>query len=211
LAKAGAASGVMQGMDAWHALLRDKSVQFQFPDADINTKPPTWLTRLIAFLTRHHTEIKWGIWVILGAGLLIVGWLVVRWLIRRDWTGGEPPPAPRTFSPWQPTARQARLLLEDADRLAAEGRFDDAVHLLLLVSIQEIGDRQSGHLAPSLTSREIARLPALSALAQRIFSGIAQVVERSLFGGRTIGQAEFAHCRTAFEQFTRPDAWQVAR
>jgi hypothetical protein len=140
----------------------------------------------------------------------VIGWLLIRWLIRHDFSRAADAVPSRPLSPWQPSVRQARLLLEDADSLAAQGRFDDAVHLLLLVSIQEIGARRPGIVAPALTSREIGRLPVLSPLARQIFSGIAQVVEQSLFGGRAIGAAEFVRCRTAFEQFTHIDAWQAA-
>lgn len=208
MAKVGAASG--QGTDAWVALMRDRSLQFQFPDADLNAKPPTWLTHFFEFLGRHHQSIKWGLWTLLAVVVVVAGWLLIRWLIRHDFSSPADAVPPRPLSPWQPSVRQARLLLEDADSLAVQGRFDEAVHLLLLVSIQEIGARRPGTVAPALTSREIARLPVLSGLAQQIFSGIAQVVEQSLFGGRGIGEAEFARCRAAFEQFTRTDAWQAA-
>ena len=210
MAKAGAVSGAVQGTDAWSALMRDRSLQFQFPDADLNTKPPSWLTHFFDFLARHHRPIQWGLWVMVAVAVLVVAWLVVRWLVRHDFSSPADAVPQRPLSPWQPSARQARLLLEDADSLAAQGRFDDAVHLLLLVSIQEIGARRPGTVAPALTSREIARLPVLSPLAQQIFSDIAQVVEQSLFGGRAIGAAEFTRCRAAFEQFTRTDAWQAA-
>ncbi len=201
---------MVQGTDAWRALLRDKSLQFDFPDATVNTRPPSWLTHFLDFLARNHRQIDWAIWAVLAVVGLAAVWFAIRWLRRHGFTRVDTAPSPRQLSPWQPSARQARLLLEDADRLAAQGRFGDAVHLLLLVSIQEIGERQPGIVAPALTSREIGRLPALSVLAQRIFSGIAQVVEHGRFGGRAIGQAEFAQCRSAFEQFTRADAWQVA-
>ncbi len=210
MGKADIVAAGTKGTDAWQALLRDKSLQFNFPDADLGTKPPGWFLRFLAFLGQHHRAIAWGGWIFLGAALLVAAWFVIRWVLRGGLAPADAAAPARQLSPWQPSARQARLLLADADGLAGQGRFDEAVHLLLLVSIQEIGERQPGVVAPALTSREIARLPILSALAQRIFSGIAQVVEHSLFGGRAIGQAEFARCRTAFEQFTRGDAWQAA-
>jgi hypothetical protein len=189
--------------------MRDKSLQFSFPDANPDTKPPSWLTHLADFLRHHDKEIGWAGWALLAVLVALALWFLVRRL--RD----HPPPRavwppPRERTPWQPSARQARLWLHDAEVLAAQGRFDEAVHTLLLVSIQEISDRQRELVTPALTSREIAALPALSALAQRIFSGIAQVVEHSRFGGRGIGEAEFQRCRAAFEQFTAADTWRTA-
>ena len=189
--------------------MRDKSLQFNFPDADLNAKPPSWLTYLADFLHRYDKEIGWAGWALLAVLVALALWFLIRRF--RDRT---PPravwPPPRQMALWQPSARQARLLLHDAEVLAAQGRFDEAVHMLLLVSIQEIGDRQRELVTPALTSREIAALPALSVLAQRIFSGIAQIVEHSRFGGHAIGEAEFQHCRAAFEQFTAADIWRTA-
>lgn len=195
--------------DAWAALMRDKSLQFSFPDADLNAKPPTWLTRLLEFLSHHGKEITWTGWALLAIVAAVVLFFLVRWLRGRGLSQAEGPTT-QVMAPWQPSARQARLLLHDADGLAAQGRFDEAVHMLLLVCIQEIGERRHGLVTPALTSREIAILPALSVLAQRIFAGIAQVVEHSRFGRRPISETEFQLCRAAFEKFTRPDTWQVA-
>lgn len=208
---AGAAtnSSVAEGAAAWRALMRDKSLQFHFPDATPDAKPPGWLKHLMEFLGRHAKEFTWAGWALVAALVALALWFLVRKLRDRRLAhaGG---PEPRQMAPWQPGARQARLVLQDADGLAAQGRFDEAVHMLLLVSIQEISDRQQGLVTPALTSREIAALPALTALAQRIFSGIAQVVEHSRFGGHAIGDAEFQRCRTAFDQFTEFGTWRMA-
>ncbi|MBA2587154.1 MAG: hypothetical protein H0U98_00855 [Alphaproteobacteria bacterium] len=207
----GAASNgsVADGAASWRALMRDKSLQFNFPDASADTKPPGWLKDLGEFLGRHSREIHWAGWALLAILVALALWFLVRKLKdRRLSHGGEA--APRQMAPWQPGLRQARLVLQDADGLAAQGRFDEAVHLLLLVSIQEIGDRQQGLVTPALTSREIAALPALTPLAQGIFSGIAQMVEHSRFGGHAIGDAEYQRCRAGFDQFTEFGTWRMA-
>ena len=171
--------------------MRDKSLQFQFPDAAAPTPPPGWLMRLFAFLERHARQIEIGAWVLLAVLVLVAAFYFGRWLLRR---GRAQPEAPtvRNLSTWQPSAQQARLLLSDADALAAVSSHAEAVHLLLLVAIQEIAQRRPGLVIPSLTSREIATLPELSTLARRIFFAIALVVERrSRFGNRPLGAAEY--------------------
>jgi hypothetical protein len=207
---AGAASNssVADGAASWRALMRDKSLQFNFPDATPAAKPPGWLKDLVEFLGRHIREINWAGWALLAILVALALWFLVRKL--KDRRLSHAAPAPRQMAPWQPGLRQARLVLQDADGLAAQGRFDEAVHMLLLVSIQEISDRQQGLVTPALTSREIAALPALTPLAQRIFSGIAQVVEHSRFGGHAIGDAEFQRCRAGFDQFTEFGTWRMA-
>jgi hypothetical protein len=83
-------------------------------------------------------------------------------------------------------------------------------HLLLLVAIREIGDRRPGLILPALTSREIAMLDALSPTARQLFSHIALMVERCIFGSRALSADDYAEVRSAFEQFTVPQAWQAA-
>lgn len=195
---------------AWRALMRDKSLQFDFPDAAGEaTTPPIWFLRLSEFFKAHNRELEIAGWLVLAAIALAIAYYAIRWLMRRDWTGEEAPP-PRAWPVWQPSASQARLLLRDADALAADGRYSEATHLLLLVSIQEISDRRPGQVAPALTSREISTLGEISPMARGIFGEIALVVERSMFGGRALGADEFARCRAAFERFTIPEAWGTA-
>src|SRR5690606_19168962 len=62
---------------------------------------------------------------------------------------------------WRPDRTRARVLLEDADRLAGEGRFAEAAHLLLLRGVQDIQSHRPRAVAPALTSRDIAASPDL--------------------------------------------------
>ena len=194
---------------AWRGLTSRHDIQFDFPDSPGITPQPLWLRHLLEFLARHATWFKWGGWILLGAAVLAVGYFLVRHLLQQGFSRADNFPL-RPMPAWQPTAEQARLLLHDADALAAQDRFADAAHLLLLVAIQEIGDRRPGLVLPALTSREIATLDALSPPARRIFSHIAMIVERGVFGGRPLTAEDYAEARRSFEQFTVPHAWQAA-
>jgi hypothetical protein len=108
---------------------------------------------------------------------------------------------------WRPTPERARALLEDADRLAAEGRYEEAAHLLLFRSIDDLSDRKPGAVRPALTSRDIAQLDAIPAAARAAFGRIAEVVERSFFGGRPVGAEGFAECRTAYQAYAFAEGW----
>lgn len=195
--------------EAWRALMRDTSLQFQFPDAATPAPVPNWLVRLVEFVVRHRREIEIGAWVLLALLILAAAYFLGRGLLRRGRAQPEAQ-ADRRLQAWEPSAQQARLLLSDADDLAAAGNYSQAVHRLLLVAIQEVGQRRPGLVVPSLTSREIATLTELSALARQIFFAIALVVERSRFGNRSLGAAEYGECRAAFERFTRAGVWQAA-
>ena len=114
---------------------------------------------------------------------------------------------PGGTEPWRPAPEQARALLEEADRLAAEGRFVEAAHLILLRSIQDIQARRPRAVAVSLTSRDIARLEVLPPVARVLFSGIAEAVEISLFGGRPLDRDGYARCRDAYSSFADAGGW----
>jgi len=106
-----------------------------------------------------------------------------------------------------PDAEQARILLDDVDKLAAQGRFEDAVHTLLFRSIQDIDIKRPNAIRRSLTAREIGSLEILTPLTRDAFAKIARVVETSFFGGQKIGQDEFARCREAYANFASKQAW----
>jgi hypothetical protein len=206
---AGEGTGVPAGDTAWRGLLGHRDIQFDFPDSAGVPPQPLWLRHLLQFLDHHAAWFKWGGWILLGAAGLAIAYFVVRHLLQRGFSQADNFPL-RPMPAWQPSAEQARLLLQDADALAAQNRFEDAAHLLLLFAIQEIGDRRPGLVLPALTSREIATLDALSHQARQIFSHIALVVERCIFGGRALSADDYAEVRRTFEQFTVPHAWQAA-
>jgi len=201
---------------AHDALLRQHDLQFQLIVAKPPPKPPDWLLKLLKPLNDALSAgakalgpvapyIFWA-GVAIGAGfiLFLIGqrlFAVKRGLTMGGLklTGGA--------EPWRPAPEQARALLEEADRLAAEGRFVEAAHLILLRSIQDIQARRPRAVAISLTSRDIARLEALPPPARVLFSGIAEAVEISLFGGRALDREGYARCRDAYSSFVDAGAW----
>lgn len=107
-------------------------------------------------------------------------------------------------------AGAARALLSEADALAAEGRFAEAVHLLLYRSVEDIDGRRPGLVKPAMTSRDLAEAHDLPAVAQGAFSRIARAVEISLFGGRSIDANAWQQCRSAYAELTVPKNWARA-
>ena len=107
----------------------------------------------------------------------------------------------------QTEAGAARALLAEADALASEGRFAEAVHLLLYRSVEDISDRRPGLVRPAMTSRDLAEARDLPAVARSAFSRIARAVEISLFGGRAIDAGAWQQCRSAYTELTVPQNW----
>ena len=102
---------------------------------------------------------------------------------------------------YQPDAETARVLMDDADGLAAQGKFAEAVHILLFRSIQDIEDKRPHHVKRSLTSREIASLSILSPKARDVFSQIGKLVERSFFGGGALNMEDYELSKAAYKAF----------
>lgn len=197
---------------AAHArLLQDSSIQFDFSAPPQPRDPPSWLVDLLKAIGKAFQGagegLVWVMWGLLGLGVLAILVLVVREVIRTPATSRVRPTSLRGGDDWRPDRAKAVALLEDADLLAAEGRYAEAAHLLLFRSVADAEARRPGVIGPSFTSRDIARLPELPPEPRRAFGRIAEVVERAVFGGRDIAQAEWADCRQAYTEFAFPDAW----
>jgi len=191
---------------AHQALAADKTLQFEMRGIEPPPPPPGWLQPLADFLQAMGPLFKIIFWLGLAAIVLAILWFIGRELIRIR----LPERTDRlniTDDAWRPAPAAALALLSDADALAAEGRFAEAVHLLLLRSINDIDGRLPNTVRPALTARDIAGLDRLPAAARPAFYRITRVVESSLFGGRPVDRAAFTDCRAAYEAFAFPQAW----
>jgi hypothetical protein len=83
----------------------------------------------------------------------------------------------------------------DPEALAAQGRFAEAIHALLLRALRGLA-RALGGFARGLTSREI--LPRAPAGAPRAaLEELVGTVERHEFGAQPLSAADFERCRSA--------------
>ncbi len=169
--------------------------------------PPAWLEALGRFLRDLFEPIarvlgvswpvlQWCIYGLLALGVLLLVWRIAAPL----WTERQRK-QPEAEAAWVPDQTAARALLEDADRLAAEGRFDEAAHLLLLRSFDHIADTRPEWLAPASTAREIAGLSALPAAARAGFARITALVEQGRYALRPLGAEGWQEARGAYTAF----------
>lgn len=199
-----AENGATDTLVAAHRAMRaDASLQFQFPDY-ARPQPPPWANGLARFLQAIAPFLQIIFWTCVAAmaGLILfvlVREAALRWGLfeRKSKPKAEAKPVPA----FQPTATRARALLEEADRLAAEGRYSEAARVLLHRSIEDIERAYPVTIGPAATSREIARLEPLSPTGRDVFTRIAQAVETSLFGARPLDAVRFAECREAYASF----------
>jgi hypothetical protein len=200
------------------ALLQQSDLQFQLSRA-AQPKPPPWVEWLAKLLKPLADSLSpaakalaplapYIFWTGVALGAAFILFLIGQRLFavkRGVVIGGLKLSA--GAEPWRPAPEQARALLEEADRLACEGRFVEAAHLILLRSIQDIQARRPRAVAVSLTSRDIARLEVLPPSARLLFAGIAEAVEISLFGGRAMDGEGYARCRDAYSSFVEAGSW----
>jgi hypothetical protein len=194
-------------------LLRDHRIQFDFsslrlPDPHL----PKWLQDALQAVGKVFAAafpaIRVVFWIGVAAAVATALFLIVRELAGARWRGLRRKAAPRPpLTDFAPDRVKALALLEDADRLAAAGRFDEAARLLLHRSIGDIEARRPRLVRPALTAREIAGLDDLPAAARACFAAMAAIVERSAFASRRLAREEFLDCRATYERFAFPDAW----
>lgn len=195
-------------VQAHKRLLRDGSLQFDRTGFDPPALPG-WLKWIGELFQAIAPLMMWVFWI----GLALLAGLILYAIFREIQRLRAPAPEPEKAAPsaaaaeWRPDPHAARDLLAEADRLAKEGRHAEAVHLLLLRSVADIETRQPRALRVSLTTREIAALPALPETGRSAFALIGRVVEESLFGRAAVSAATFAECRRAYEAFAVPEAW----
>lgn len=192
---------------AHKALLKTPGVQFDFKGGAVpQPREPSWLDGLLRFLEAVGPVLEVLFW-----GGLILGAIFILYFILREF-------APESWfrrnkivvqvTDWRPEAAKAQALLEDADALAAAGRFEEAIHILLFRSIDELVSRRPGVVRPALTSRDIADLQVLPDPARQAFLRLAQAVERTFFGGRPADADAFGQARADYQAFAFAEGWR---
>jgi hypothetical protein len=201
----------------WEELRADGEIQFA-PITIPETPPPEpswlseqldaffkWLAELLAPLGESMADSWWWLrWVpVVLVGLFALV-LVIRLIdpsLLRFGRKAKSADGPAQEDTWRPDAAASLALLEDADRLAAEGQFDEATHLLLQRSVAQISAARPDWVEPSSTARELAALPALPGPARDAFGVIATRVETSLFALRRLERADWEAARAAYAEF----------
>jgi len=205
-----AAAGTELAPATWQELRGNADIQFapvEIPETP--PEPPGWLQQFLEWLGERLEPLgralvySWPIlkWVLLAVAIAALLYLMIRMvnpelLARRQKSG-----AGEEAVEWQPEAHLSQALLEEADRLAAEGRFDEATHLLLERSVGHIAEARPDWVEPSTTARELAALATLPEAARGAFSVIAERVERSLFALHSLERIDWETARAAYAEF----------
>lgn len=137
------------------------------------------------------------VWALLICAALLLAYVIWRdglsfWRRSGDeWQGPE-------FDADANNASGAQDALTTADALSREGRFVEAIHLLLLQSLADIRQRLGVQFEDSLTSREILRRARLSPQGRTSLKEMVAAVEWTFFGGYPAELADYTACRRSF-------------
>lgn len=223
-----AANGFAQVDEAHTALRADPSIQFNLTPPDPPPGLPDWLRaffrwlgdllepvgKLLAWIGSIMPEAPFArflLWAVLATAAVALAWVLYNRLKHGEWWLKLPRLSARDLDyeeEWTPEEALALSWLEEADSLAGEGRYAEAIHYLLLRSIDDIATRRPNLVRPALTSRELAASSAIPAPARARFGSIARLVERSLFGGRLIGESDWTEARDAYRELELAGSWR---
>ncbi len=197
---------------AHEALLKQQDLQFERPD-----KPPPppapmpepqgvnpffqWLANLFNSI---GGGMAWLFYIACAAVVIGVAYFLFGEALRARFGWKKPEPRGQETTAEidiRPDAEDARTLLEEADALARQGKFAEAVHLLLFRSIQDIQKRLANGVPKSMTSREIGVMDALPDRARVSLSPIIRIVEASHFGGNPVDEAGWTLARRSYDEF----------
>ncbi|HEX6741350.1 MAG TPA: DUF4129 domain-containing protein [Sphingomicrobium sp.] len=223
-----AAGGPDQFAGAYKALRADPSVQFNLTPPTPDPQSPQWLrdffnwlgklfepvAKFLAWIGSFFPQAPYArflLWTVIVAGVAALLWILYNRLVHGEWRIRLPrlAHADIEFEPeWAPDHAPARSWLEEAEALARQGRYAEAIHHLLFRSIEDIARRRPNLVRPALTSRELAGSAAVPERARDLFAGIARVVERSLFGGRPVGEQDWIKARDSYAEFALAGSWR---
>jgi hypothetical protein len=96
-------------------------------------------------------------------------------------------------------AKPPEQVLAAADDLARQGRFVDAMHVLLLQGLADIRRHLGEQFADSFTSREILRSTKLSEAGREPLRDIISRVEWTYFGKHPAEREDYLACRASFD------------
>ena len=94
---------------------------------------------------------------------------------------------------------------EEIEQLAREGRFGEAVHLILLRCFEVLRQQSSTARDAALTSREVLARATLTAQARASLAFIVSAVEVGHFGGQEINRSVYQQCLDRYRVIAATD------
>ena len=148
-----------------------------------------WLDGLQSLHPDFFFMLMAGVIVVLVAIVVHAGWIMVR-TMRAARAPGE-----GTQAPDRGTVRGAAWYRSQADRLALEGRYAEAVQADFLALVLELDGRKVLRYHPSKTPSEYSYEAGLAPEARNAFRELVQLLYGYAFARRPCGPSDFAAWR----------------
>ena len=174
---------------AYKGMRADPAIQFNLPPPKPEPKPPAWLEAVGKWLREHIFEpigkaLQWVggffpdapyarifLWTVLALAAVALAWAIYNRVRHGEWRLRLPRLAPVTDIAddeiWSPDETPIRLWLEEADALAAQGKYAEAIHHLLFRSIEDIASRRPNLVRPGTDQPGNRRVPGHSIAGRR--------------------------------------------
>ena len=189
--------------DAARSILSSSEFQRELPEASTGetsevSAPPVSVPDLpaapLSALSVVAQALMWVL-IVVSAGL-VLAFLVHQWR-----APGRDPTDARTDGVTSSAVPDFATVPADAEALAAQGRHAEAIHVLLLATLDEMRRRLSLPMAPAMTSREVAGRVPLPGPAREALRSLVAAAERAWFAGVPAGSADWERCLATYRTF----------
>jgi len=213
LAQSGQGAGSSGDAEATRALIGDVLSQSEYqtdlPGAETEAGRLVWRpgdramggARTIPVPAGTGAVLELLAWLALGIVVVLLVGALARGVLERRWVGSGTERGRKGSGEAGGGGRDRPVgwpELPEADRLAAAGRFGEAVHVLLIRALAKLSEGRGRSFADSATSREILRWKGLAPGERPPLGRLVEAVERSLFGGTEVDAEEYEDCRRAY-------------
>lgn len=163
-----------------------------------------WLNRMLDKMGGSGTHTNWAAVILIGVvALAACGGLL--WWFRRAGRkryllpeGGERELARRAQTPadW-------RAWLEEAQRFAAQERWQESIHRVYWAAVAQLESRGLWRHDPARTPREYLGLLATGSAQRGDLASLTRSLERFWYGGQAAGQQDYQHARELLERLVK--------
>lgn len=196
--------------DEYHALSKNVDSAFKSSTSSLNLQTEVPVKKEVQIQKKDRNRLLFSISPAVARIFLIVAIIVIVVIIllnfkNNRWSDSRARELKRKneieIDTEATVVRMEKAQLE-ADELARLGNFAEAMHVLLLQSVNELRQRLKVSIAVSLTSREILHRIGLPPEGHNVFADIIRRVEISYFGHYQPVAEDYAACRVSYDTLT---------
>jgi hypothetical protein len=150
------------------------------------------LNRLFSGIARMGSGAPWFVWALRILLLAVILTALAWFLVRVEWNARHRLSLEVVPAPGAPSAREWQLWLQDAQAMAAAGRWREAIHLLYWASISRLESMGLWPADRARTPREYLALIAATDPRRNNLIGLTRAFERFWYGGRNAAETDYS-------------------